>query len=208
MNFESNGADYLRRLRQNTDGSEVVHDSVSVPPRAEASASPPERRQSVRYKCEGSAEFQVNGSDVHTWGTFTDVSLNGCYIEMTATYPVGGIVDMVLELNGIRAHVKGEVRVSYPCLGMGVAFRDVSQEDQAKLAAMVCSVMPGTDRRQTDNAEKESSSSASLPVITNAAAAVQALARFFEAHTILSKEEFVRVLRKSQGGDEFQDHWR
>jgi hypothetical protein len=104
--------------------------------------------------------------------------------------------------------VKGEVRVSYPCLGMGVAFRDVSQEDQAKLAAMVCSVMPGTDRRRTDNAEKESSSSASLPVITNAAAAVQALARFFEAHTILSKEEFVRVLRKSQGGDEFQDHWR
>ena len=208
MSFENNGADYLRRLKQSTGGSEVAHAPVNVPLRAETSGAPGERRQSARYKCEGSAQFRVNGSDVHTWGTFTDLSLNGCYIEMTATYPVGGIVDMLLELNGIRAHVMGEVRVSYPCLGMGVAFRDVSAEDQANLAAMVRSLIPGAGRTQTVEAEREVNTLASLPVITNAGAAVQALARFFEAHTALSKEEFVRVLHKSQGGDEFQDHWR
>ena len=41
---------------------------------------------------------------------------------------MGAIVDLELELNGVRAEVKGEVRVSYPFLGMGVAFRDMTVE--------------------------------------------------------------------------------
>jgi hypothetical protein len=72
----------------------------------------------------------VEGSDVHTWGTVTDISQNGCYVELMATFPVGAIVDLQLELNEIRAHVKGEVRVSYPCLGMGIAFREISDENR------------------------------------------------------------------------------
>ena len=56
---------------------------------------------------------------MRTWGTFTDLSIRGCYIEMTATFPVGARVDLSLELNGIRAETQGEVRVSYPFLGMG-----------------------------------------------------------------------------------------
>jgi hypothetical protein len=42
----------------------------------------------------------------------------------------------------------------------------------------------------------------------NAPAALQALADFFETRALLTKEEFVRILRKSQGLDDFHDNRR
>jgi hypothetical protein len=32
-------------------------------------------------------------STVRTWGTFTDLSVGGCYVELKATFPVGAIID-------------------------------------------------------------------------------------------------------------------
>jgi hypothetical protein len=144
----------------------------------------------------------VEGIDVHTWGTVTDISQNGCYVELMATFPVGAIVDLQLELNEIRAHVKGEVRVSYPCLGMGIAFREISDENRVRLLQMLRSVMPGNTlgtAAASEEAPASTTAPASLPIIVNAPAALQALADFLEAHALLAKEEFLRILRKSQG---------
>lgn len=58
-----------------------------------------EKRRSPRYKCEGSAEVREDGCDVHTWATFTDVSLHGCYVEAQATYPAGTVLHMKLEVD-------------------------------------------------------------------------------------------------------------
>jgi hypothetical protein len=63
---------------------------------------------------------------------------------MTATFPVGTVVYLGLELKGIRAQVKGEVRVLYPFLGMGIAFREVSEENRARVREMVASVTAGS----------------------------------------------------------------
>jgi len=57
-----------------------------------------------------------------------------------ATFPVGAIVDLQLELNGMRAHVKGEVRLSYPRLGIGIALREVSDETGVRLLQMLRAV--------------------------------------------------------------------
>ena len=38
-----------------------------------------------------------------------------------------------------------------------------------------------------------------MPIIVNAAAALQVLAEFFEVHVQMTKDEFVRLLRKNQG---------
>jgi len=131
-------------------------------------------------------------------------------VEMTATYPVGGTVDLLLELNGIRVKVRGEVRVSYPCLGMGIAFREMSAEDRAQLVAMVQSLSASAIpvRGAQEPLAGNSAPPASMPVITNSVAAVQALANYFEGHVALSKEDFVRILRKSQGADDLHDNWR
>jgi hypothetical protein len=109
MSSES-GADYLRRLKQ--DEMRPVAQPAVTASSDEHLPTPNERRRNPRYQCEGSAEFRADGSDVRTWGTFTDLSVSGCYIELTATYPVGAIVNLALELNGARVELKGEFRVS------------------------------------------------------------------------------------------------
>jgi hypothetical protein len=190
----SSGADYLRRLKQD---QEPFAESSPAPAGNESSA-PPERRQNARYKCEGSATFRTQGSDVRTWGTFTDLSIGGCYVELKATFPAGAIIDLELELNGVRAQLKGEVRVSYPFLGMGVAFRDMTPENHRQLQAMIDSLTPAVQKAHAIETESTAHAS-SLPIIVNAGAALQVLADFFDVHVQLTKEEFVRLLRKSQG---------
>lgn len=39
-----------------------------------------------------------------------------------------------------------------------------------------------------------------IPVIASPAVALQAMVDFFEAHTLLSKDEFLQLIRKSQSG--------
>jgi hypothetical protein len=196
MSLESTGADYLRRLRRDLEDPPAFESQATSAPAEPEVAS--ERRQNPRYKCAGSAQFRVKDSDVRTWGTLTDLSTGGCYVEMTATFPVGSTVDLVLELNGVRAQVKGEVRVSYPCLGMGIAFREVSDEDRIRLHEMVRSLRPAAPEPQEAHAVELDTAPISLPIIVNVGAALQALVDYFERHTLLTKEEFIQVLRKSQ----------
>jgi hypothetical protein len=131
---ENDGAQYLARLKmlaRTTSPSASAPVPESAP--GQGSGLSQERRHSPRYKCEGSVEFRLANSDVRTWGTVTDISELGCYVEMMATSPVGSVVDMVVEVNGIRAQVRGEVRTCYPCLGMGIAFTEVEPQQKAHL---------------------------------------------------------------------------
>ena len=202
MAIEESGADYLRRLKVDAERPLVspFHSPAALPAEADpptSSQNPSERRRSQRYKCEGSAEFRVGGTDVRTWGTFTDLSVHGCYIEMTATFPVGAMVDLMLELNGSRVNVKGEVRVSYPFLGIGVAFRDVTPEAARILQSMIACLIV-RERGSSSPASDETNTPISVPVIASPAAALQAIADFFETHSVLTKHEFLQLIRKSQ----------
>jgi hypothetical protein len=159
-----------------------------------------EKRRSPRYKCEGSAEIREEGCDVRTWATFTDISIHGCYVEAQATYPANTLLYMKLEANGIRVETKGEVRVNYPYLGMGIAFADMSEENLTRLKQLLATVshhcvimgpgiaasLPATDPLK------------GVPLISNPEAAVQALVEFFESRQMLMRDDFLRILRKSQ----------
>ena len=200
---------YLLSLKQPTP-SPVVTDSGSKTDSlisAEGTATLGERfqgaekRRSPRYKCEGSAEIREEGRDVRTWATFTDVSLHGCYLEAQATYPPGTTLHMKLEANGITVEAKGNVRVSYPYLGMGIAFEGMSEENQARhrrLLATIsrpCVVMgPGI----ASSIPSIATPLEGIPVIANPQAAIQALIEFFESRQMLMREDFLRILRKSQ----------
>jgi hypothetical protein len=45
-----------------------------------------------------------------------------------------------LEANGFRVETKGNVRVNYPYLGMGIAFVDMSAENQGQLAGLLSTI--------------------------------------------------------------------
>jgi hypothetical protein len=206
------GLAYLQALKQSAPAAagntaSTPHpDSEETFRRAEVrnSAGPQtltlEKRRSPRYKCEGSVEISQEGLELRTWATCTDVSMHGCYVEATTTFPVGTSVHIKLQANEFNVQGAGCVRVAYPSLGMGIAFGEMSEENRTRLRALLRTISrpsvilgPGSS---PSVAWGGALMSISLP--TDATTALRALAEFFESRQLLMRDEFLRILRKSQ----------
>ncbi|HZQ94340.1 MAG TPA: PilZ domain-containing protein [Candidatus Sulfotelmatobacter sp.] len=155
------------------------------------------RRREPRYLCVGSAEIREEGCEVRTWATFTDISLHGCYVEAQATYPAGTVLNLKLEANGIRVDTKGNVRVNYPYLGMGIAFVGMTEENVARLRQILANISRGCVVAGSGAASPPPSTavSGSVPGAADPAAALRELLTFFESRQMLTREEFFRILR-------------
>lgn len=192
---------YLKALKQPVPAPSERHPSTPAE-QPDEQYQGPEKRRSRRYKCEGSVQIREEGRDVQTWASFSDISLHGCYVETQGTYPAGTRLHLKLETNGIRVETAGTVRVNYPYLGMGIAFVEMSEVNQAQLRRMLatitypCVIMgPGIA-----SSLPASGSLNPVPPITDPKAAVQALIEFFESRQMLMREDFLRVLSQSQNG--------
>jgi hypothetical protein len=140
------------------------------------------------------------GCDTRTWASFKDISMHGCYVEATSTYAVGTNLVLKLAANGFQVSAKGAVRVNYPYLGMGIAFTEMSPDDRARLRSLLQAVARPSVILGPEVAAVASPVSLRepVPVISNPAAAVQALIQVFEKRQMLLRDEFVRILRNSQ----------
>jgi hypothetical protein len=156
-----------------------------------------ERRRSIRFRCDGSAELRPEGSDVRTWGTLSDISMHGCYVEMTATYPVGTVVNLSLEALGVRVNVAGEVKVSYPFLGIGIAFQELPFEERGKLRELLHRLSASCGLISPEPAAIGSDGlPVSLPSPSQAHEMVKELANFFQSHSDLSQAAFREILAR------------
>ena len=93
-----------------------------------------ERRRFPRAKVGIPFEFKPEGAAVASHAETADLSLIGCYVEMTFTLPVGTKLDLILWVEEHRLPTKGVVVTHHPQFGNGIEFLDMPQEDQAKLA--------------------------------------------------------------------------
>jgi PilZ domain-containing protein len=154
------------------------------------------KRQARRYKCEGSVEMRTEGCDVRTWATFTDISLHGCYIEAQATFPAGTVLNLKLEANGIQVETRGNVRVNYPYLGMGVAFVGMTGENVGRLRRILASASRGCVVERMDVATRVAGmeGASGTAVIAEAAAVIRELMKFFEDHETLGRKDFVQMM--------------
>ncbi|MCU1304093.1 MAG: type pilus assembly PilZ [Candidatus Sulfotelmatobacter sp.] len=210
---EGAGAAYLAALKQST----VQPATAAAPARAPIPLSPsetipgkavstgrtgpvPEKRRSPRYRCQGSAHLREINGGVAMWATFSDISLHGCYVEAAAGYAVGSAIAIIIEADGLRFEAAGEVRVAYPGLGMGISFTRVSDEDRERLRALVRSLSQPSvimGARVMERRPSGPQPDATGPV-PNPNAALRAIQKFFEDRHVLGREEFLRILRKSQ----------
>ena len=200
---ENDGVNYLKALRRTTDAPAATavasaRETSSENP-APASQSQPlagaEKRRSPRYKCEGSAEIREEGHDVRTWASFKDISMHGCYVEAMATYPVGTTLHLKLEANGLQVQAKGIVRVTYPLLGMGIALTEMAADQLERLKQLL-----GTMSRPTIVMAPPTAGSAATektPVIADPTAVLRAIVEFFDKRSMLPREDFLRILRKT-----------
>ena len=205
------GAAYLAALKRSTvpqaSGAGAARapesaPSVSLPIAAVAAGRTgpvPEKRRSARYRCQGSAQLREISSGVATWATFSDISLHGCYVETAAAYPVGSTLALTVEVNGFRVEASGDVRVAYPGLGMGISFTKIADEDRERLRGLVRSLSQPSVIMGVRAVERPSTSQQNAgPAIANPSAVLQAITKFFEDRHVMGREEFLRILRKSQ----------
>jgi hypothetical protein len=123
-------ASYLRRLRMETAKSLGLPSEVTG---ALPATVAKERRCSPRYQCTGSVEIRLKDNDARLWGNLRDISLHGCYVEMTTTFPVDTKVKLCLEAGGVRMQGEATVRATYPSLGMGMCFGELAITEQTRL---------------------------------------------------------------------------
>lgn len=121
--------------------------------------------------------------EVHTWASFTDISLHGRYVEAQATYPLG----TVLQIKLVKVEVTGNVGVSYPYLGMGIAFVNMTDDNEARLRDMLSTILrpsvimgPGIASSLPATGPLEA-----VSLISDPTAEIQALVEFFENRQML-----------------------
>ena len=195
------GAGYLRNLK-NSGSQESSNPPATGAPHLNVECSPTgkERRRSLRYRCSGSAEFRADDSDIRMWGTLTDISLHGCYVEMSTTFPVDTRVELALETLGIRVRLIGNVRVSYPFLGMGISFTEIEPGQQRQLEQMMFALASqgGPAVQTPSSSDKPGKSELSTAVAAAEPQTVlEEVREFFVENRLLSREEFLLIAKRS-----------
>jgi hypothetical protein len=92
-----------------------------------------ERRRTPRYSFVASAEVVADASDARVAASVSELSLHGCYLDMTNPFPLNTPVSIKISAAHEVFHSKGRVIYLHPGIGAGVAFLDVAPEYRAVL---------------------------------------------------------------------------
>jgi len=111
---------------------------------------------------------------------------------------------MQLEASDAQLETKGNVSVSYPYLGMGVAFVEMSEENVGRFHRLLATISRPTAIMGPGLASSLSASGPwdAAPRIADRGAALPALTEFFASRQMRVREDFLRLLRTSQSKPE------
>ncbi len=90
------------------------------------------RRQYPRLKVSVPIELRTGGSEFPMRGATSDLSLSGCYVEMTFTFPVGTELELSLQLEEPLLTLATVVTCDTQ-VGNGIKFTKILPEDQELL---------------------------------------------------------------------------
>jgi c-di-GMP-binding flagellar brake protein YcgR len=111
-----------------------------------------ERRRYPRTKIAIPVEFKPESATVASRAETADLSLAGCYIEMSFTLPVSAKLDIVLWIEDERLSAKGIVVTHHPQFGNGIEFLGMAEQDQAKLAGFLQKCEAASEKKPEANA--------------------------------------------------------
>jgi len=93
----------------------------------------PDRRRTERYSAALGVQLSDERSGAAMQTTTVDIGIGGCYVETLFPPPVGLRMQVVLWLGSTKLLAKGVIRTSYPGVGMGIEFVDLSWEETERL---------------------------------------------------------------------------
>jgi hypothetical protein len=124
----------LTSRRQIADHQDASHMNF---PDQQPSSSPlphPERRRCHRYTVQVQIELREEGNDVPMHLETTDLSRNGCYVQLLIPLSVGIRVQATLWLDGYPVVIRGRVVTRHPQFGNGIMFLDFEADAEQRLS--------------------------------------------------------------------------
>jgi hypothetical protein len=101
------------------------------------------RRHYQRFRCEGKADIRAESSAGARWGTVTDLSGGGCYIETPAPLQVGETAHLTLTFQDVSITANARVTVVHPMFGMGLVFTACPPPELEKLEGVLAQLSGG-----------------------------------------------------------------
>ena len=96
-----------------------------------------EKRSHVRYVCDGGVEVRTEGGATGFWGTLTDISLGGCYVQTFSPLPAGTPLNMRVQTKSVEFTCTGSVQASHPGVGMGIVFLQFPEGQKPRLEGLI-----------------------------------------------------------------------
>ena len=100
------------------------------------------QRRYPRFRAALPVELRQPGVNVPVREQTGEISLGGCYVEMTSTQQVSQEVEIILWIGQEKVVAQGMVVSNHPAFGNGIKFTQVSEEDRARLQKLVDSLDP------------------------------------------------------------------
>jgi PilZ domain len=87
-----------------------------------------EFRKHARFRCQNSVEVHLK-EGASFWGTVTDLSLGGCYVEIPIPLEPGTPLKVGIWLGETKAWAEAQVAHKTPGMGIGLRFIEISDQD-------------------------------------------------------------------------------
>lgn len=132
----------------------------------------------------------------------TDLSLGGCYLEITSPFPVSTRVTLSMSAAGVDLKIEGVVRVMHSDQGMGVEFTQSTLEHRAMLEKFLSLLTENRDvlpELLVEPEGLETESGANSAIASPASEPEDALLGLFRNQATLPAESFLAELRKQRG---------
>jgi hypothetical protein len=100
-----------------------------------------EGRQHPRYRCQNSVEVHLH-QGASFWGTVTDLSKGGCYVEIPIPMEPGTKLKVGIWIGQEKAWAEAQVAHRTPGMGIGLKFLEISDQDLDLIGRFVGSLAP------------------------------------------------------------------
>jgi PilZ domain len=110
---------------------------------------PQDRRRTLRFPFEAPAEVSEEAATSRMPARVTEISLNGCFLQVGTPFPQGASIFVRIFVEGSFFEAHATVVYSQPNLGMGIAFRDLKPAFSAVLKKWLLTAMLAKQKVQS-----------------------------------------------------------
>jgi len=128
----------------------------------------------------------------------TDLSLGGCYLEVSSPFPARTRIVLSMKAAGLELRVEGVVRVMHPEIGMGVEFTQNTPEQRSQVEKFIHSLMSAGNVHPELLVEPEGLENSRPEPPAHVGDVEDPLLELFRSKASLPPEVFLNELRKQR----------